>query len=159
MRTYNFRLMRGRNESSPSTSGSRFITTKPDRSRWSIKLHSMRRRQATPGLGQAVNAPVRGTPLAVISKPLAARCQPARHAGRLSPLFARRRRDCPCAAKPGRGLRACVTRGEGERESERPNHKDRSKSDRQGPLVAVVDQNSVKGTGLTEIPEHHRVSA
>jgi hypothetical protein len=52
-----------------------------------------------------------------------------------------------------------MTRGEGERESERPNHEDRRKTDRQRSLVSVVDQNSVKGTGLPEIAEHHRVSA
>jgi hypothetical protein len=75
------------------------------------------------------------------------------------PPFARRRRDRRCAAGPRRGVRACVTRGEGERESEGPNHEDRRESDRQRSLVAVVDQISVKGTGLPEIAEHHRVSA
>ena len=65
-------------------------------------------------------------------------------------VFRRIRADRGCAAEPRRGVRARVTRGEGERESERPNHEDRRQSDDQRSLVSVVDQNSVEGTRLPE---------
>jgi Uncharacterized protein conserved in bacteria (DUF2252) len=46
-------------------------------------------------------------------------------AGPLSPSFRRRRHDCRCAANRIRGMRAGVTQGKSERESDRPNHDDR----------------------------------
>jgi putative transposase len=64
------------------------------------------------------------------------------------------RRDRRCAAESRRGVRACVTRGEGQRESERPNHDDRRKSNVKGRSLRSSIR--IPSKGLDGIVTQHR---